>query len=191
MNEYQYIVIGLGNKGDEYKKTRHNAGYMVLDHVLCNENFTYDKYTQCYTAKQTIHGIEIIYVKPDTYMNESGIIIPLLTKKYGPFIPVIIHDELDTNIGEIKLSTVRGAGGHNGVKSILEYLPEQSQNLRIRIGIAQIHDDRIVKPNVLDNFLSSELTSIEQLTPTIQTIIELIAERGIDYAVSAYTNKTP
>ena len=189
MNEHTYIVIGLGNKGSEYSITRHNAGQIILDELLGASDFEYDKYIHSDRAELSTNHGSIICIKPDTYMNESGQVIPLLIKKYGAVVPIIIHDELDTNLGEIKLSTVRGAGGHNGVKSILEYLPENTVSLRIRIGIAQVHDERIVKPNVLDNFNSDELQTIKQLAPQIKLVLEMITERGIDYAVSAYSNK--
>lgn len=189
MNEHTYIIIGLGNKGSEYAITRHNAGQIILDELLGANNFEHDKYIQSDRAELLTNHGSIICIKPNTYMNESGQVIPLLIKKYSSILPIIIHDELDTNLGEIKLSTVRGAGGHNGVKSILEYLPENTVSLRIRIGIAQVHDDRIVKPNVLDNFNADELDRIKQLVPQIKLVLEMITERGIDYAVSAYTNK--
>ena len=110
-----YIVILLGNPGNEYIKTRHNAGRIVGE-FLVPEKFTYQKHLRSYVATEMFGGQQFLFVTPDTYMNECGVIVPLLQKQYDLPIEnyIVMYDDLDIMLGDYKLSFDRGSGGHNG-----------------------------------------------------------------------------
>ncbi len=144
------LIIGLGNPGKKYEHTRHNAGFMALDHL--HYSFRKDGINawelsskfNAYIAGLTINGEKILLAKPVTYMNRSGESVSLLTHFYK--IPsseiIVVHDDKDILLGEIKIQHDRGHAGHNGVRSIIELLGTQAFT-RIRLGIAdpkKMHD---------------------------------------------------
>ncbi len=141
------LIVGLGNPGKEYEKTRHNVGYRVIDEL----------------AEQKPEGF--VLAKPGTFMNESGASVKSLTKNYK--LPtknlVIIHDDIDLPLGEFKIQKNRGAAGHKGVQSIINELKTKDFN-RIRIGICPATDKpKIVEKFVLQNFTKEEESIIKKV----------------------------
>lgn len=129
------IIVGLGNPGSEYEQTYHNVGFLAVDYFI-------KKIGSLTTQKINSKKIEytenqhVIFVKPQTYMNESGLAIKNALKyfKVTPEELLIIHDDSDIAIGEYKLSFERGAGGHRGIESAIKYL-KTKKFWRLRIGI--------------------------------------------------------
>ena len=135
-----FAVIGLGNPGEVYRNTRHNLGFWLLDKIAEKENVKF-KNSREYHADHIIvpyNGINILLIKPMTYMNESGrYLLSILNYFRCPLANVIlIHDELTLPLGELKISKNRGPGGHNGVSSVISALG--SSLTRFRIGIGKI-----------------------------------------------------
>jgi PTH1 family peptidyl-tRNA hydrolase len=134
-----HLVVGLGNPGDEYAKTRHNMGFLAIDKYLdkIDLKITKEKYGGKF-VKHKISGEDVIFLKPQKYINLSGEVI----KKFVDFykIPLenilIIHDDLDLEAGTYKLRETGGSGGHNGLKNIEEQLGTKKYK-RIRIGISK------------------------------------------------------
>ncbi|MFA6486341.1 MAG: aminoacyl-tRNA hydrolase [Candidatus Magasanikbacteria bacterium] len=166
------LLIGLGNPGKEYEKTRHNAGFLALDTLAKNLElkFKLDKKMKAEVAKNA----EIILAKPQTFMNESGVAVRALMDFYKlkPNDIVVIHDDKDIPLGEWRDQTDRSAAGHNGIKSIIEHLGTQNFR-RLRIGIATPEmarfDDKA--DFVLGKFSKDELKIVEGV---IRDIIERI-----------------
>jgi PTH1 family peptidyl-tRNA hydrolase len=181
-----YIVILLGNPGGEYINTRHNAGRIVGEFII-GENFTYQKHLRSYVARVEFGGKNFLFVSPDTYMNESGVVVPLLQKTYPDvFIEnyIVMYDDLDILLGDMKLSFDRGAGGHNGIKSLITHTGTK-RFIRMRIGISHTADDgRIIKPDVLGNFHQSEIDQLKTLTPKITKILHSLGEVGFEMTQS-------
>lgn len=132
------IIFGLGNPGERYKSTRHNAGFLLIDQIL-------EKYPamSCSNSKFKAricewhdNGIKVLFVKPETYMNESGSAVSQIMNFYNvsPNDILIVHDEIDLPVGQIRVSTNSSAAGHNGIKSIIQQLGTQDF-IRLRIGI--------------------------------------------------------
>lgn len=133
------IIIGLGNPGIKYQRTRHNAGYMVMDRLaeLCQFEFTQEKFS-AHFAKGKIKGEDVILLKPVTYMNNSGFALRQCLDFYkeSPDNILVIYDDIDLPVGRIRLRQQGSAGGHKGMKSIISCIFTTDFN-RIRVGIGR------------------------------------------------------
>ncbi len=133
------LIIGLGNPGEKYEKTRHNAGFLAVDKIADNFQFPFFEFHRTFNAeisRDMIGSEKIILVKPQTFMNNSGEAVKAILDYYkmGPESIIVIHDDLDIAIGEYKVSKNRGSAGHRGVQSIIDYFGTKDFT-RARIGI--------------------------------------------------------
>jgi len=175
------LIIGLGNPGKEYERTRHNAGFLCIDFLqqaLSFESFSLDKKMSAEISVSSIDSEKIFLVKPTTFMNHSGTAVQSLIQFYklSPADIVVIHDDLDIPLGTYKTALSSRSAGHNGVADIIEKLGTQDF-LRLRLGI-----DRPTVPEgacssisihdyVLHNFSSEELSRLQETFPRIKTDI--------------------
>ncbi|MCA9352638.1 aminoacyl-tRNA hydrolase [Patescibacteria group bacterium] len=180
-------IIGLGNPGEKYALTRHNVAWVVLD-TLFPGGWNYHKYMNA----EVKTGHAGLYIKPQTFMNNSGEVISFLKKEvdFEPEHIIVVYDDIDLPFGTIRVSYDRGDGGHNGLKSIVEHLGS-SAYIRIRLGVS--HKDAhgvLHKPNVLSNFSKTERETIQDnLAPQVERIITSIVEEGRDVAMNRYNQK--
>lgn len=132
------LIIGLGNPGKEYEKTRHNAGFMALDQLMKNQEIALknEPKFKAEIGNSSVEGQKIIVAKPQTYMNNSGEAVAAITQFYkiAPEDIFVIYDDLDLPLGQIRLRAEGGPGTHNGMKSIVQHLGS-NKFPRIRIGI--------------------------------------------------------
>ena len=157
------LFVGLGNPGENYKKTRHNAGFWWIDFIAKNHRLTLKKSSKFIGsfAKYDKES-DYYFLKPNTFMNDRGLSILALSKYYKiePEEILVVHDELDIEPGNIKLKLGGGHGGHNGLKSIISSL--QSNNFwRLRIGIGHPGDKSLVTNFVLKAPIKYDMESIE------------------------------
>lgn len=181
----RYLVVGLGNPGKEYEKTRHNVGWLVLDAAYPGLAWSRNSYANAGIAKDG----DLVLLKPATFMNESGFSVDYFIKKEGFLAEhcIVVYDDIDLPLGKIKLSFDRGSGGHNGIKSIESYLGSR-EFIRIRIGISKLLENgELAKPNVLGNFESGELEIVQDLSEKVRNIIEVLQTKGKDKAMSIYS----
>ena len=129
------LVVGLGNPGAEYVNTRHNVGFMAVD-ALAGADATRKKEKNALTYATTIDGRRVIFVKPQTYMNNSGVaVLALMTFYKVPLENIIvIHDDMDLKIGDVREKIGGGSAGHNGIKSIDANVGRDYKRVRIGIG---------------------------------------------------------
>ena len=150
------IVIGLGNPGKKYTKTRHNIGFMVVDKFIksCNERFK--DYRDSVISKCIIEGEEILFVKPQLFMNLSGGPTKRIIEKYSCSLDeiLVILDDINLPLGKIRIREKGSSGGHNGLKSISNHLKTTSFS-RLRIGIGSNHPED-TKDFVLSRFTNEE-----------------------------------
>ena len=136
------LIVGLGNPGNEYQNTRHNMGFMVIDKILdeLKLNFTKNKHKGVYVQTK-IKGEDVIILKPLTYMNLSGESIKDVMSYYKitPDNILVIYDDMDTNVGGIRLRLSGSAGGHNGIKDIIAHLHTDAF-ARLKVGISNDKD---------------------------------------------------
>lgn len=132
------LIVGLGNPGQQYEKTRHNTGFLTIDKVAEKMNISFNREAfKSLTAKTVYKGEQVVLMKPQTYMNNSGEAVMRAVNYYkldAAKDVLIIYDDLDLNYGQIRLRMKGSAGGHNGIKSIISLL-HTDQFCRIRIGI--------------------------------------------------------
>ncbi|MDD5750651.1 MAG: aminoacyl-tRNA hydrolase [Candidatus Pacebacteria bacterium] len=136
------LIAGLGNPGFKYKKTRHNIGFMALDAFQKENNFPrfkLNKKAQAEITKGLMSGQEVFLVKPQTFMNNSGQAVKFLVKEnsFNENSLIIVHDDFDLPLGEVKISQNSGSGGHHGVQSVIDHLKTQNFT-RLRIGTRPI-----------------------------------------------------
>ncbi|MDR0615070.1 MAG: aminoacyl-tRNA hydrolase [Lactobacillales bacterium] len=153
------MIVGLGNPGEKYLNTRHNVGFITIDEIAYCEgiSFKHEKIFEADIASFFVGLEKIFLVKPTTFMNDSGKAVkPLLTYFNIPLSDlVIIYDDLDMDVGRVRLRMKGSAGGHNGVKSLIHHLSTQEFN-RIKIGIGHPGHGQTVINYVLGNFLEEE-----------------------------------
>jgi len=161
------LIIGLGNPGKKYEKTRHNLGFMAVDFLRENigaPNFKMNKKCNAGISKTD----EIILAKPQTFMNNSGEAAAKLLSffKLMPADLIVIHDDLDLEFGKIKLGAGHGAAGHKGAQSIIDYLGTKDFN-RIRLGVGRPPLHIPPEDYVLQNFSSEELKKLPDILKKI------------------------
>jgi PTH1 family peptidyl-tRNA hydrolase len=165
-----FLVVGLGNPGDNYKDTRHNIGFKVLDYVgnrfelqfLKKNNYKYsERYFIC-----RVNRVNVIFLYPLTYMNNSGKALKNFCEEHKLNINknidlIVIHDDIDMNIGKVKIKRRSGHGGHNGIKSIINEIGT-NDFIRIKIGIGKPVNKELIPEYVLSKFSKDEKTIIEK-----------------------------
>ena len=176
------LVVGLGNKGREYENTRHNMGFMLVDRYLQYKNIT-DKFKEKFNAmyiETTINNEKVIFIKPMTYMNNSGIAVRAFLDFYklNSEDILVISDDLDLDLGKFRLRRNGSSGGHNGLKSIISHLGTDNFK-RLRIGISNDKDDVI--NYVLSKFSKKELNEIDTIFDTLVDVLD-------DYFVMDFTS---
>jgi PTH1 family peptidyl-tRNA hydrolase len=183
-----YLIVGLGNPGTEYKKTRHNVGWIVIDDMFPSSDWNNNSYAHAQVAHVEIADHPIQLVKPQTFMNDSGKSLRYFIDKeqYKLDHIIVIYDDLDLPLGKIKISFDRGSGGHNGIKSLEESLSSR-EFIRVRVGIARVLDDgTMIKPNVLGNFDLHELEIVQEISKRIEQAIKSIITDGKEKAMTSF-----
>ena len=159
------LVVGLGNPGEKYASTRHNIGWWLLEYVQSSLNFSdwrSEKKFQAEVSQGKVEEHEVVLFKPQIFMNNSGNAVSVAVAEYTPDEVVVIHDDIDLPLGMLRVSYDRGAGGHNGVQSIIDTL-QTTTFTRMRIGIAPVSDTgEVIKPAVVESFVLKEFSSADQ-----------------------------
>ena len=183
MEANTWLIVGLGNPGEQYHLTRHNIGFLVVDHLASRWGWTtYREKWQALYASDTLSGKNLHIIKPLTFMNRSGKAVVQYFRffKIQPDHLLVIHDDLDMATGRIKLVKGGGAGGHNGIKSIVEALGA-IDFFRLKIGIGRpgkgdIHPEFPVEKYVLSNIDAAEMEIFTSRYDSLQQGIELLLE---------------
>ena len=186
-----FIVVGLGNHGSKYEGTRHNVGFMLADFLAKRHGVQFSSVRwQALAVRFGILGKRVWLVKPQTYMNRSGVSVAGIADYYDVEHQniVVVHDDLDMNVGRIKLVRGGGAGGHNGIKSIVQHLGV-SDFYRLKIGIGRpgnsdSHPDMPVDKFVLAPFLPDEATLINNRMSDLESGIELLVQGEVSQAMT-------
>lgn len=149
------MIVGLGNPGSKYEKTKHNIGFMAIDKIVNNLDvtFTEDKNFKAQIGSTFINHEKVYFVKPTTFMNNSGIAVKALLTYYNISVEdlIVIYDDLDMEVGKLRLRSKGSAGGHNGIKSIIAHIGTQEFN-RIKVGIGRPLKGMTVINHVMGQF---------------------------------------
>jgi PTH1 family peptidyl-tRNA hydrolase len=179
------LVVGLGNPGPQYAKTRHNVGFMVADLLAARIGaaFKVHKKSGAEIATGRLGHKPVVLAKPRTYMNESGRQVGPLAKFYSvsPADVIVIHDELDIDFGQIRLKLGGGEGGHNGLRSVANALGSKDFQ-RVRIGIGRPPGRKDPAAYVLESFSVAERPEVPTLCEMAADACELLIESGLESA---------
>jgi PTH1 family peptidyl-tRNA hydrolase len=179
------LVVGLGNPGPNYAKTRHNLGFMVAD-ILADRmgsGFKLHKRSGAEVTTGRLGGKSVVLAKPRTYMNESGRQVGPLAKFYSvaPADVIILHDELDLDFGRIRLKAGGGAAGHNGLRSVSSALGTNDFQ-RVRIGVGRPPGRKPGATFVLETFAATERPEVPTICEQAADATELLIELGLETA---------
>ncbi|MDQ6855556.1 MAG: aminoacyl-tRNA hydrolase [Candidatus Dormibacteraeota bacterium] len=186
------LIIGLGNPGGEYARTRHNVGWMCLDEVESSGRFGRERREGPARVREgVIDGYELVTARPQTYMNVSGRAAAHLVGKYGvtPADLIVVHDEVDLPLGRLRLKRGGGAAGNKGVLSIADSLRTQDF-LRVRIGVSRPAERDQMVDYVLDRFTREERQTLAAVLPRAASAVMALVRDGLDSAMSEY-NRAP
>ncbi|HGA2441060.1 TPA: aminoacyl-tRNA hydrolase [Streptococcus agalactiae] len=168
------MIVGLGNPGSKYNDTKHNIGFMAVDRIVKNldVNFTEDKNFKAEIGSDFINGEKIYFIKPTTFMNNSGIAVKALLTYYNISIKdmIIIYDDLDMEVGKIRFRQKGSAGGHNGIKSIIAHLGTQEFD-RIKVGIGRPNGRMTVINHVLGKFDKNDEIMISNILDKVDNAV--------------------
>ena len=188
------LIVGLGNPGLFYGKNRHNLGFMFIKKFSGDNKIQLDKKQGgARTGKGNIEGIDVILAKPQTYMNESGLAVKRLLDKFKlkPSDLIIIQDDMDLSLGKLRLSCGGGAGGHNGVQSVINETGSPAFT-RLRIGVGRpafiegADNSQIVIDYVLSNFSAYEKKEIDKALPQATEALLTLLKDGPERAMNLF-----
>ena len=163
------MIVGLGNPGQKYLFTRHNIGFMAIDHFSNRSGLSFKEEKKALTCKFKHNGNDVLLIKPQKYMNLSGeCVIPLMDYYKIPVEKLLVnHDDIDSPYSSVKFQTARGHGGHNGIRNIHQLLGKNNYD-RLKIGVSRPSNSKMdVADFVLQNFSKEE----EQFLPELLDIL--------------------
>lgn len=185
-----HIIVGLGNIGKPYEKTRHNAGFLAIDYIAEKLGVKIDRVKfHATVAEARIGELGVLLMKPTTLMNNSGVAISEAASFYKipPENIVVLHDEISFDPGKIRIRRKGSAGGHNGLKSIIAHIGSQDFP-RIKIGVGQKPSpDYDLADFVLSKFPEADLKTLSERFEDIRSAAELIVKGDIELAMQKYS----
>ena len=186
-----WLIVGLGNPGAAYEKTRHNLGFMLVD-VLARDAQTQVKRDECRSliGRAEIDRQTVELAKPQTFMNVSGEAVSCLLAKPGRSVEklIVISDDLALPFGKIRLRPKGSHGGHNGLRSIIDCL-RTSDFIRLRIGILPEHPISNTKNFVLEKFSKGEAGEVEKILEQSADAIRAIVKDGVEAAMGQFNGE--
>lgn len=186
------IFVGLGNPGGEYAQTKHNVGFMLADKIAreigagdWRNNF------DALVAEGFVDGEKILLVKPQTFMNLSGVAVGAVVNFYKIELSdlIVAHDDMDLPVGMIRLRAKGSSGGHRGVESIIEHLGGRQDFSRVRIGIGRPPENWSVNPHVLSPFFEEDAKKISAALEELVPATICIFREGINRAMNKFNSK--
>ena len=184
------VIIGLGNPGKKYEKTRHNIGFIAIDSLRKKLNISDEREKfQALISEKNIDGEKVIFLKPQTFMNLSGNSVIEIVNFYkldSKKDIIVIYDDMDLPFGDIRIREKGSSGGHNGIKSIISHIGEEF--IRIKCGIGAKEKGAI--EYVLGEFNQTEQKSLDEILDNIDNcVIEMITVQNMDRIMQKYNKK--
>lgn len=187
-----FVIVGLGNPGKEYRNTRHNIGFDVIDCIAQKESISLtEKKHKALIGKGIIEGQKVLLVKPQTYMNLSGESVRSVLDFYKIDEKeelLVISDDISLIPGQIRIRKKGSAGGHNGLKSIITYLGHD-QFQRIRMGVGEKPSGYNLADYVLGHFDKNERRLVDEAILRAADAVKVIIREGADAAMNLYNKK--
>ncbi|MCI1777316.1 MAG: aminoacyl-tRNA hydrolase [Paenibacillus lautus] len=181
-------IVGLGNPGPNYEKTRHNVGFMALDALAERHGLKFNQ-NKCKSviAEGMIGGTKTVLIKPMTFMNLSGEAVRAYMDYYKVSLEdmIVVYDDLDTVVGKIRLRYQGSAGGHNGIKSIIQHTGTQSFN-RVRMGISRPEPGYAIVDYVLGTFPKKEREQLQQMVEETCDALEFSLDHTFEQTMAKF-----
>jgi peptidyl-tRNA hydrolase, PTH1 family len=190
------LVVGLGNPGKEYAETRHNIGFMALDRLAGQYDCSFKRKLK-FAAEVGELGTgegKVVLAKPQTYMNRSGLTVGAIAGwlKISPPEMLVVVDDADLPLGQLRLRLSGGSGGHNGLRSIIEALGGREDFPRLRIGIGRTGPSGAdITGHVLGKFAAAERSAVAEALQQAAAAIECCWREGLTFAMNRFNRKTP
>jgi len=185
------LIVGLGNPGNKYEGTRHNIGFSFIDFFSkqTQSSITESKF-QSLIGSKNIGEQKFILMKPQTYMNDSGEAVKEIKNFYkiNPSEIIVIYDDLDLDVGQIKIKNTGSSGGHNGISSIINNIGS-NEFTRIRIGIGKPKEKSMTNKYVLSKFSKDDQKIINDINDLAKEIIYSIVFKSISFAMNTFNSK--
>ena len=179
------LVVGLGNPGQDYARTRHNAGFWVVDELARRHGGAFNDERKFHgrVAKATVAGVEVRLLEPGTYMNRSGLAVRTLMDylKLVPEQVLVVHDEIDLPVAALRLKWSGGHGGHNGLRDLNQHLGDQYRRLRVGVGRPPSKAEGI--DHVLERPTKAEQVLLEDAVLQAADAVEKIVRDGMEAAM--------
>ncbi len=191
MNVGLKLVVGLGNPGEQYARTRHNIGFMLAERLASEAGITLKrKGHQGLYGTGRISGHEVTVLLPQTFMNLSGVSVGSACKSLGiaPGDLIVAHDDIDLPFGTLRIKVGGGHGGHNGIRSIRATLGT-GDFVRVKLGVGRPHPDGDVAGYVLSPFSAMERSSLEDVLTNSAKAVETIISQGTQQAMNEFNNR--
>ncbi len=187
--EPMHLIVGLGNPGAEYAKTRHNAGFILVERLAeqWKSSWANERKFVSHIAKAECNGGKVLLCEPQTFMNLSGEAVGALVKYYQlPLEKIlIVVDDADLPLGEIRLRPGGGSGGHHGLESVTQHLGSR-EYARLRIGIGRKNEARQITGHVLGKFAAEENALLEKVLERAAGQMECWLSAGLQKAMSQF-----
>lgn len=186
-----FLIVGLGNPGKKYQDTRHNIGFTTLVEFVKKNNFPdfqLSKKNGAEISENMLNNQKVVLIKPQTFMNNSGIVIKKIIRNLNFEVRnlIVVHDDIDLPLGKIRISKGRGAAGHKGVESIIKELGTKNF-IRFRIGIINYKSGIKKTENfVLKKFTKKEEEVVKEVLEKTVEAIEFILKNGLEKAMSKF-----
>jgi len=185
------LVVGLGNPGETYQRTRHNAGFLVADKIADEFNISFHKgkFNSVF-GRGNIETVDVILAKPMAYMNRSGLPIRQLADYYkihGKEM-LVIHDDIDLAFGRLKIKEKGGHGGHNGIKSLMDAFGG-GDFVRLRIGVGRSESGISVTDHVLGRFSAEQTQNLDQIISRARDAVVTILCQGPKVGMNYFNSK--
>ena len=186
----KYLVVGLGNIGDEYDGTRHNIGFRVLDALAGASNAVFEDKRYGFVAHTRVKNAELVLLKPSTYMNLSGLAVRYWLNKENVELErlIVVVDDLALPFGKLRLKGNGSDGGHNGLKNIAQLLCTQNY-ARLRFGIGNEFTPGTQVDFVLSQFTEEELHAMDERVAMACEAVKAFCLSGLVFAMNHYNNK--
>jgi len=185
---FMKIIVGLGNPENKYKNTRHNVGFEVINEMSKDYNIKIDKVKfKAHVGEGFINGEKIILIKPQTFMNLSGLSVKEALNFYKSDIEnlIVISDDVSLPVGAVRIRKKGSAGGHNGLKDIISRLSTE-EFLRVKIGVGEKPEHYILGDYVLSKFTKTEDAIIQDTFSKASDCVGAIIKKGADYAMNNF-----
>ena len=187
------LIVGLGNPGDKYRRTRHNAGFMVVDELAQRLPLSArERIEDGWAVKTEIAGERVVLMKPESFMNRSGYVVEAALRWFSiePDRLVVVSDDAALPLGTLRIRPRGSHGGQNGLRSIIESIGSE-EFARLRFGVGSSEPILDLASFVLSDFDESEVLRVQEMVARAAEAVFAIVENGVEHAMNAFNAKVP